>query len=377
MSKNTSGKNKAGLSIPQTLQDITPQWMSAIMSRQYPGVEVKSVAVSDFIGHKPNKARVQVDYNAAGKKAGLPGSLFVKGGFKGVKNETASGIDAGLDIGTELELLAYQDLVSHLDVNTPHVYSVIFDRNSYNGIVVMEDLSSSNATFMKQSPGLSYAQAVAFVDALARIHAPWLNSAALATGGLFGPTSSLAERSARLQNGYLDLMATTPRWGDYVAAPRGAAVPRMFQDAGRIAAAQKKMNELHQACARTVVHGDEHLGNLYFDANGKPGFIDWCARIEPWVISVSYFLVVTLDVFDRRHWERSLLTLYLERLALYGATAPSFEEAWLMYRCTMLYPFLVWFINSAKWQPEAVNTRNTVRGAQAMMDHDVFNLLGV
>ena len=144
MSKNTSGKNKAGLSIPQTLQDITPQWMSAIMSRQYPGVEVKSVAVSDFIGHKPNKARVQVDYNAAGKKAGLPGSLFVKGGFKGVKNETASGIDAGLDIGTELELLAYQDLVSHLDVNTPHVYSVIFDRNSYNGIVVMEDLSSSN-----------------------------------------------------------------------------------------------------------------------------------------------------------------------------------------------------------------------------------------
>jgi Phosphotransferase enzyme family len=338
---------------------------------------VKSVSVSNFIGHKPNKARVQVEYNAAGKKAGLPASLFVKGGFKGVNNETVSGIDAGLDIGTEVELLAYHGLVSHLEVNTPQVFAVMFDQKSYSGIVVMEDLALANVTFLKSSPGLSYVQAAAFVDALARIHAPWMNSPQFAAGGQFGPSSSLAECSARLKDGYINHMATTPRWADYVALPRGAAMPCMFQDAARVAAAQKKMNELHQACARTIVHGDEHLGNLYLDAKGNPGFIDWCARIEPWAISVSYFLVVTIDTMDRRQWERPLLHLYLERLARYGATVPNFEEAWLMYRCTTLYPFLVWFINSAKWQPEAVNTRNTVRGALAMMDHDTFDLLGV
>ena len=64
-------------------------------------------------------------------------------------------------------------------------------------------------------------------------------------------------------------------------------------------------------------------------------------------------------------------------LARYGGGAPSFDEAWYLYRCTAVFPFLTWFNNSAKWQPESVNTRNTMRAALAMIDHDTFGLLGV
>lgn len=134
---------------------------------------------------------------------------------------------------------------------------------------------------------------------------------------------------------------------------------------------------MHSACAQTMVHGDEHLGNLYIDAKGKPGFLDWCSRRVPWVYSFTYFLLITIDTFDRRQWEKPLLEFYLERLRRYGATPPGFEEAWLMYRCTAVLPFLIWFNNSPKWQSESVNTRNTMRAAMAMIDHDTFGLLGV
>ena len=98
------------MNIPQALADITPHWLSEILSPGYPGVHVTTAKVSGFLGHKPNKARVQVEYNDVGRRAGLPASFFVKGGFKGTNSAVTSGIESGLDIGTEVELLAYDDV---------------------------------------------------------------------------------------------------------------------------------------------------------------------------------------------------------------------------------------------------------------------------
>ena len=371
-----SKKAKSAISIPVTLKDITAAWLTEALAPNYPGVVVTSAKVSEFIGHKPNKARVTVKYNAAGNKAGLPASLFIKGSLKPAA-KLVDGLEAGLDIANEIECMAYKELVPLIDVNTPKTYAVLFDKETYCGVIVMEDLLLSGATFVKPMPSLNYAQTTAFIDAMARMHAPWLNSKELKAGGTFGPKSGLAKRTALLHRGYFDHMATTPQWGDYVKEPRGAGVPRMYQDSARAAAAMNKMQVLHQACPNTIVHGDEHRGNLYLDAKGRPGFIDWCARIEPWVIGFTYFFVVVVDAMDRRQWERPMLSLYLERLARYGATPPNFEEAWYMYRCTTVYPFVAWMINAAVWQPEAVNTVNAMRGVMAMMDHDAYTLLGV
>jgi hypothetical protein len=127
-----------------------------------------------------------------------------------------------------------------------------------------------------------------------------------------------------------------------------------------------------------VIHGDEHLGNLYIAADGTPGVIDWVARPEHWPIGICYFMLCALDVVDRRNWERALLSHYVTRLAAYGAKdIPSLEDAWFLYRCASFYPVVTWLNNSAVWQPEAINTANVVRAATAAIDHDAFRLLGV
>lgn len=360
--------------IPTRLEQIDAAWLSQVLGQRHPGVEVTQVVVGDFLGYKPNKARLQLRYNAAGQRAELPASLIVKGGFK----HAPSGEElSGLDIGLELELLAYQDLVPHVAARTPHCHYVHFDAQRYDGVMLIEDLTPQGAVFLKERPALALAEAEAFIDAMARLHAPWLDGAAFAAGGRFGPGSALAERTERLQRQYLDQLVHPQRWGDLMVLPRGAALPHLLQDAPRLAAAHQRMKEVLRGCPQTLVHGDEHLGNLYLDRDGHAGFIDWCARREPWVIGFTYFLLSTLDALDRRAWERPLLQRYLAGLQAHGAQAPSFDEAWHLYRCATLFPLLTWVNNSAKWQPEAVNTRNALRAAWAVIDHGALDLLGV
>jgi hypothetical protein len=299
--------------------------------------------------------------------------MIIKGGFRGrTDGESVS----GLDIGLELELLAYAEVVPHLDVITPRCIAVRFDPESYTGVMLIEDLAPSGATFLHQTEGLTYPQAAAFLDAQARFHAQWLDSPEFMSGGRFGPESGLGQRTQRLREGYLDRLVRPDHWDAFIALPRGAALPRLLRDADTVSAAQTKMLELHRSCPQTIVHGDEHLGNLFLDHRGNAAFLDWCSRREPWVLGFTYFLLSTLDALDRRKWERPLLGHYLERLKRHGATAPSFEEAWYHYRCTALFPFLTWLNNSARWQPESINTRNTMRAALAVIDHESLNLLG-
>lgn len=361
-------------SIPDTLAEVTSEWINGVLASRHPGVEVLAAEVGDFFGHKPNKAKLSVTYNDAGYAAGLPERLVVKGGFKG---RDGSGSLTGLDIGLELELLAYAELVPHLDANTPRCFAAVFDPESYRGVMLIEELASPPAVFLHDAHALTYPQAAAFLDAQARFHAQWFDSPEFEAGGRFGPESPLGMRTRRLHEGYLDRLVRPEYWDTFIALPRGATLPRLLRDPERIAAAQDCMNALHRDCAQTIVHGDEHLGNLYTDGGGRPGFIDWCARREPWVLGFTYFVLSTLDPLDRRRWERALLQHYLDRLRHYGAAAPGFENAWYAHRCTALFPFLTWLNNSAKWQPESINTRNTMRAALAAIDHDSLSLLGV
>ena len=359
--------------IPRRLDEVTADWLTQVLARSHPGVEVTRVTTEGFMGYKPNKARLAVEYNAAGERAGLPASFIVKGGFKGGSD---GGEKSGLDIGVELELLAYQELTPILDVNTPRCFFVTFDPVSYDGIMLLEDLAPSGATFLHGATSLTYAQSAAFLDAQARFHAQWLDSSEFAAGGRFGPESPLMERTRRLHTLYLDQLVRPAYWDTFIAQPRGATLPGKLRDAARMAAAQARMNEIHGQAGQTLIHGDEHLGNLYLDGAGRPGLLDWCARREPWVLAFTYFLLSTTDALDRRAWEKPLLALYLDRLTRYGARAPGFEEAWFLYRGTTIYPMLTWLNNSGKWQPESVNTRNTARAALAVMDHDALELLG-
>src|SRR3546814_4664535 len=99
---------------------------------------------------------------------------------------------------------------------------------------------------------------------------------------------------------------------------------------------------------------DAHVGNLYFDADGRAGYLDWQTVMRGcWAHDVAEFLGSALDAEMRRLHERRLLERYLETLHALGAAAPSADAAWLLYRQHMIWAYM-WVLCPVQLQAEAI-----------------------
>lgn len=354
--------------IPLRYEDVTPAWLSHALRNRWPETTVTAVRRGPVFGYKKNKFRVEVDYEAQGPEPAR--SFIVKGNFPGESDPSTGSAWAMAN-----ELRSIRDIVPLIAAPAmPEWYHIGVGEDA--SIIVMEDLAPQGAVFFDAFHTLELGQAMAFMDAFARMHASCWNSAAFTAGGEMGPGSFAAENRRLVNEVYFPTFFDPSAWQSYVELPRGRALPRAFQDLSRAKRAWDRMWGVLSQSALVVVHGDEHLGNLYVQADGTPGVIDWVARPEHWPIGISYFLLCALDMADRPRWERALLSHYVTRLTAYGARdVPSLEEAWFLYRCATFYPVVTWLNNSGVWQPEAIATANAVRAASAALQHDVLGLL--
>jgi len=358
------------MAIPRRYSDVTSDWVTAALRDGGITATVRALTHGSPFGYKKNKFRIGVEY--ADENSALPASYIVKGNFPGEKDPST-----GSAWAMASELRSIRDVA-------PLVAAPAMPRAHHIGVsdeasvILMEDLSPAGAVFFDAFHTLDLAQAMAFVDAFARMHASSWNSAAFERGGPMGPDSFAGENRRVLTQGYFPTFFEPAKWRSYVELPRGRALPNAFQDLARAEQAWHRMWGVLRQSATVVIHGDEHLGNLYVTADGAPGVIDWFARPDHWPVGIAYFMLCALDIIDRRNWERPLLSHYVTRLAAHGAKdIPSFRDAWFLYRCATFYPTMTWLNNSAVWQPEAINTANAVRAATAAIEHDVYRLLGV
>jgi hypothetical protein len=351
-------------------EDVTAAWVGAALEGSWPGVEVASVRHGPIFGYKANKFRIHVDY--VDGSADRPATFIVKGNFPGEEDPRTGSAWAMAN-----ELRSLRDLVPFVDAPAMPRWHHINVTDEASDIV-MEDLAPSGATFFNAYHTLDLGQAMAFIDAFARMHASAWDSAAFAPGGTMGPETLAGENRRLVNDHYFPTFFAEANWASFVDLPRGRALPAAFQDRSRAQSAWNRLWGLLGQSAMVLIHGDEHLGNLYVTADGRPGVIDWVARPEHWPIGIAYFLLCSLDILDRRKWERALISHYVTRLRAYDVSQPpSQEDAWFLYRCTTFYPVVTWLNNSGVWQPEAVNTANAVRAAVAAMDHDALGLLGL
>src|SRR5690606_14971932 len=103
---------------------------------------------------------------------------------------------------------------------------------------------------------------------------------------------------------YMEMVLRPENWAFYMGLPRGAAVPRATaSDPARLERALKAQFVRHTREPLTLGHGDSHIANLYFN-NAGAGLLDWEMRRCPWYHDFTYFLCSSLDIVDRRRWER-------------------------------------------------------------------------
>ncbi|WP_321576769.1 phosphotransferase [Paraburkholderia atlantica] len=358
-------------SLPLQVEEITPSWLTSALAQSHEGVAIESLALEDVMYGTATKVRVRLAYNARGRELGLRESLIVKGGFVPEYRNLNAYI-------YEYEARFFKEVHPCLRANVPACFYAQTDSRSGQSIVILEDLRSRQVEFCRVQRPLTFAQAAANLDAQARWHAQFWQSPALENGG------ELAWLAA--QDPLPDGESGTYHWGQlkpdvfasYTQLPRGAALPKRFHDRDWMEQALLDLRAFDRIGPMTFLHGDVHLGNLYFDRDGTPGFLDWQSyRRGPWAHDVTYFLISALDIADRPRWERELLEYYLERLAFHGVdNPPSFESALDAYRRHIVYGLFFWLVNPVEWQAEVNNCAVAPRFAMAALDHEIHDLMG-
>lgn len=273
----------------------------------------------------------------------------------------------------EQETLSYREVLPRFPVHAPICFYAGSGPGSVASAIIMEDLCPRAPRFCHASRPLAPNEAGAFIDAIAAMHARAWNSPILSDGSWAWPRQA-TDLSASLGS-YFNALQAPPSWARYIALPRGQAISTIFHDRERFMASYHLMLERQSRHDQTILIGDCHLGNLFIEQDGTPGFLDFQCRVASWAQELSYFIGAGLDMDVRRAVERDLVARYLDRLREGGVAPPSFDDAWSAYCEAMLFGLFVWITNGEHFQTEAVNTANAARLAAAARDLDTLERL--
>lgn len=349
--------------LPITVEEITPEWLTAALRTRAPGVTVRGVEVVDSIFTTCSKFRLKLDRDDQAKRAGIPEFVILKGGF-----EEQGRLWCQMH---EREVRGYRDVYPVVKLPSPICYFADYDAERRQGIVIMEDLKQRGVTFCNALRPQTFEQAARRLTHLARFHARTWNSPELQPGGRWSDLVDFFE----IMRPFVDHHLEPETWAKFIASPRGAAVSVRFHDREWMLDAFDKQERFARRLPHCVLHGDVHLGNLYIEPDGTPGFLDTLASHGPGMLEVSYFISASVDVADRPRWEGALVQLYLDELTRNGVDAPAFDEAMLQYAILFVYGYFIWITTQSRYQPEAVNTANAARMSAAMLDHNLIELL--
>lgn len=340
--------------LPLTPEEVTAPWLARVT-----GHRVDRAEVTEVILGTSTKIRVRV----AGE--GLPEWLIVKGGFEEhspmMKEMYAN------------EIAFYARVAPVLPIHTPRCWFAGSDPSSHQSIVIMDDLAARGVTFLHAQRPESTDAVARRLESLARFHASTWNDPGFAAGGRWDWVVGRFEDWSMV---YAERYLKPDVWRHYCESPRGAAISVDLHDSAWMRRALADFAVIERAGPRCLIHGDTHLGNLYVEADGTPGFLDAQVAHASALMEVSYHVTGALDLAERRANEQDLLRHYLAALAREGVEAPAWDAAWLQYRQFIAYGLFIFLINETRFQTEAINTAYAARFGAAMLDHDVLKLVG-
>jgi hypothetical protein len=351
--------------LPLKLEEVTPTWLTHALRIRYPGVTVLNMRMEPVNRANSTVMRLTLDYDEAGLNADLPPTLILKGGFE-AHADTREWM-------VKLEVQFYSDVQPFVTLNSPKCYFAASEADSYQAIMLLEDLSARNVMFQHGSRPLNFDAMATLLRAIATYQAETWESPEFSSGGRWD------WMQGRLSDFYLDFMDENmqeDKWASHMARPHAASVSIKLHDLQWARKAIRKLRDMEVKGPRCLNHGDPHLGNLYLDTHGNPGFFDPNVCSAHWSFDVCYALVGSLDVADRRNWERALLAIYLEELASRGVDVPSYDDAYNSYACGILYGYFQFIPTTEVDHPIAMFTRGTSRFGAAALDNDSIERLG-
>lgn len=347
--------------LPTRIEELTPAWLQSALREKYPAVTLRDAKLIDVNHGTCTKIRFALDLDEAGRAVGIPERVILKGGFEPHSRQ--------MHYMHAQEVHAYADVAPHSPLRFPACHFAGYDADAAQGIVIMDDLVARGVTFLHPQRPEEPEAVAKRLTMLARHHAMTWSEPGGRPDARFDWATNVADST------YFDTVLKPDIWKGYVDSARGAAASVCFHDLDWMKRAMAKVNHLCRTLPVMVLHGDTHLGNLYVDTDGEPGFFDSLPHLAPAMYEISYHVTGALDVPVRRRHERQLVAHYREELIRCGVDAPSLDEFMHQFGCFLANGYAIFLVNASEFQPEAINTAYTARFSSAMLDHDTMGLL--
>ena len=355
---------------PSRVEDLTPELLSDVMSEQTPGVVVSKVDViqtsqcGDGFASTADRVVLGIEY-APGSVAGPPTRLMLK---------TMLAHPHAPGSMYQNEVRFYTLIRPELTIEAPRAFGSMFDPDSNQFGILMEDLSTRPARFPNVLSGTTVDEVRGVIQSLAGLHAHFWQSPRFATDLAWLPTPTSGGMYKIFTGIGLDLIkdqvARNPFKADLIA-PLGKSLDELWDYLWRM---QRVLSE----APSTLLHGDPHIANTYLLQGGVGGLLDWQLMAKGrWAHDLTYLMVTGLSTEDRRTFERELIAEYLDTLATRGvANPPGEEEAWLLYRQSVIWGLVIgWLITPPENYGESITVGNLERLVAAVQDLETLDVI--
>ncbi|HEY0958060.1 MAG TPA: phosphotransferase [Novosphingobium sp.] len=354
--------------LPVDARDITPDLLNAALAPAFPGIKLKSIRIDDAHHGFSTVLRVHLEEDSLSKASGVPRSIMYKSQFEA---STWSKAREYTYKSLEMEFHGYTFL-PELGVAMPKIFFKQLDPERSQMVMLMEDLGLRAVRFQRGLSPNTPEQVKRRLTAMAQYHAKTWGSPEHQPGGRY---HVLPSNGASMFVDFMDHAETEKDWPHFISLPRSAACPVKFHDFDWLKRLLIYAGDLSDEQPFCVVHGDTHLGNLYEEEDGTPGFFDTLARRESGLLEASYHIVNAMDPIDRRKYDRDLIRHYRDVLIANGANPPSMASMMHQFAAYISVNYVTFVVNQPTYQSEAFNTVHAMRAAQAMMDHDSFDIV--
>jgi hypothetical protein len=347
---------------PRSIARLTPAWLTSVLQTDFPGIRVAAAEPVDQHRGTTDRARFALSYRDAGRGNPPPPRIFCK--LAPVSLGTRLFVNL-MRLGTT-EIRCYQEVLPEAPIETPRCYHSSTAGLAQRFALIMEDLTEREVRFADVSSRLAADDARLVVDQLARLHARFWESPRLRT--------DLAWLKSYAHNEIWPLERFVSAIGIRQGLRRfPELVPEeLHETAGQIIAGRDRLESAWACGPQTIIHGDAHVGNMYFPRN-TVGFLDWqCVQRGQGMRDVTYFLINSVPTEVRREHQGALIEHYLASLAEQGVAGPSPDKAWEQYRLHAFYPWIssVFTAAMSNLQAAPIARAGVARSSAALIELD-------
>jgi hypothetical protein len=314
-------------------EDVSPDWLTRALRRAGSLGEGK-VSSLDFkiigTGKMGDNARFSLVY--AGDQGAAPDTVIGK--FPAT-DETARQM-AGAQGAYYNEVMFYRYLADRTTMRTPFIYANEITDDRLQFVTLMEDMAPAAPGSQLVGESLEHARvamreaarlAAAFYGDQSIGEHDYVLTAARDDGGAFG--QSLLQQ---FWPGFLE------RFG-HGLTEECLGFGSCYVDRFTVFTTRFKGT-------KTLAHGDFRSENILFHGDAACT-VDWQTLGETSPLAdLAYFMGGSLEVADRRNWERDLVREYSDELATLGVSL-GFEECWKQYREQAMHGLIITILGAS------------------------------